>query len=332
MRKRVITTFVVIVFAVCSVLPVSATTTAGGYLFSVFDNLILANIRFVGCQYSNYNYANGVITLQISPTSGHWSMWIPLGNTPYAGYNHVTASAFAIYSPYSVTVSGDTVTPFVAPGLVYTNSGKENYIIFSQNGNSNIAAPFWRCDIPAITGGNNQFFNYYYVIYSNTTNSGKITITIDNYKLSAMLRAYSMTEAEDQRSFMALYTQQISNYSSNWTTGDVSGLMEDVGDISSEIKRTTTGGQSAYQILEEANTISNQLFNGKGGVTDKLKDVQTGFSGGIDNIAVKAMGVIPFITVLGNFLKDNWLLSTFVAVSAALLVAGYIIKMLRRDG
>lgn len=330
-KKRVITLFVVFVFVISCVLPVTASTTKSGYLFSVFDNLILARVRFSNCTYSNYNYTDGVITLTIKPNGNNWAMWIPIGNTPYEGYSHITASAFAVYSPYNVTVSGSDGV-YIAPGLIYSNSGDDNYIVFSQDGNSQTLSPYWRCDVPSVSGGNNQFFNYYYVIYSNITNNVNIIITIDNYKLSAMLRLYDMTNLEDQRSFMALYTQQISNVRSSWTTGDVSGMVDDVGDIAASISKTPIeGGKSAYSSLDTMASAYKNRVEGPGGVRDQLKTVDSGYSKSVDDIASKALGVVPFVTILGNFIKNNWLVSAFIGVSVALLLAGYVINMLRRD-
>lgn len=330
-KKRVITFVVFLVFAISFVLPISATTTKGGYLFSVFEDLILARIRFSNCTYSNYNNTNGVITLTIKPNGNNWAMWIPIGNTPYQGYSHVTASAFAVYSPYNVTVSGSDGV-YIAPGLVYSSSGEDNYIVFSQDGNSQTLLPYWRCDIPAVSGGNNQFFNYYYVIYSNITNNVNITITINNYKLSAMLRLYDMTDENDQRSFMALYTQQISSVKSTWTTGDVSGMVDDVGDIATAISKTPIeGGKSAFASLDTMASDYKNRVEGPGGVRDQLKTADSGYAKSVDDIASKALGVVPFVTILGNFIKNNWLVSAFIGVSVALLLAGYVINMLRRD-
>ena len=331
LKKRVITFFVIFVFAITFVFPVSASTTKDGYLFSVFEDLILARIRFSNCTYSNYSNTDGVIALTIKPNGNNWAMWLPIGNTPFQGYSHVTASAFAVYSPYNVTVSGSSDV-YIAPGLIYSNSGSDYYIVFSQNGNSQILEPYWRCDIPAVSGGNNQFFNYYYVIYGNVTNNVSITITINNYKLSAMLRLYDMTDVNDQRSFMSLYTQQISNVKSTWTTGDVSGMVDDVGDIATAISKIPIeGGKSAYASLDTMASDYKNRVEGPGGVRDQLKTVDSGYAKSVDDIASKALGVVPFVTILGNFIKNNWLLSAFIGVSVALLLAGYVINMLRRD-
>ena len=332
-KKRVIIPFFLLFVVAFSVFPVFSASTPGdtGYLFTVFDSITRNSIKSTNCSFSDFNKANGVITLKVSPISTNWALWIPVGNTPYAGYDNITDSAFAVYSPYNITVSGSTDV-YIAPGLMYSNSDRSNFIIFSQGDNSQTVAPFWRCDIPAVGGGNKQFFNYYYVVYGNSLNTLNISVSFDNYKLSAMIKHYEMAISEDQRAFMALYCQQISNYRSNWTTGDVSGIVDDLGDISTAISNTDLdGGKSAFAGLQQGVSVLDNGLNGPGGVVDQLNNVKQGYTNSINSVTSKAIGVVPFLTVLGNFISNNWLLTSLIGVSVALFIAGFIITMLRRD-
>lgn len=330
-KKRVIIPLILLVVVVYSVVPVFADTASDGYLFTVFDFISLSSIKQTNCTFSDFNKSDGVITLTVHSTSSNWALWIPIGNTPFNGYGHLTAAAFAIYSPYKVSVSAPSGI-YIAPGLVYSNSGEDSYIIFSQGGNSQTVEPFWRCDIPAIGGGTNQFFNYYFVIYGNSRITSNISITLDNYKLSSMIRLYDMVKAEDQRAFMSLYTQQISNYRSEWTTGDVSGIVDDLGDIATSITNTSlSGGKTAYASLTYGASILDSQLNGSGGVVDQLNGAKQGFSQSVNTVSSKAFGVVPFISLLGNFINNNWLLTSFIGISVALFVAGFVITMLRRD-
>lgn len=332
-KKRVIIPlllFIVVSFSVVPVFSVNDLATSGT-LINVFDFISSNRIKESNCSFTDFNKADGVITLTVHAQSPNWALWIPIGNTPYDGYGHLTSTAFAIYSPYNVSVSAPSGI-YIAPGLIYSNSGEDKYIIFSQGGNSQSVEPFWRCDVPAISGGNKQFFNYYFVIYGNSITTSNISISFDNHLLSSMIRLYDLITDEDQRAFMALYTQQISNFRSNWTTGDVSGIVDDLGDISNAISNTQLeGGKSAFATLSQASDVMDQLINKPGGVVDQLNNSKQGFAQSINTVTSKAVGVVPLITVLGNFIGNNWLLTSLIGVSVSLFVAGFVITMLRRD-
>ena len=333
LKKRVIIPLLLLFTISVAVVPVfSADDLAtGGTLINVFDFISISSIKQSNCTFSDFNKADGVITLTVHSQSPNWALWIPIGNTPFDGYGHLTSTAFAVYSPYNVSVSGPSGI-YIAPGLIYSNSGKDNYIIFSQGGNSQTVKPFWRCDVPAISGGTNQFFNYYFVIYGNSRITSNISISFDNHLLSSMIRLYDMANYDDQRAFMSLYTQQISNFRSNWTTGDVTGIVNDLGDISTAISNTDLqGGKTAYAGLNQLGYFFDNSLNGSGGVVDQLNNAKNGFSQSINTVTSKAVGVVPFLTVLGNFINNNWLLTSFIGVSVALFVAGIVITMLRRD-
>lgn len=332
-NKRVIIPLLLLISISVAVVPVFSTDNlaTGGILINVFDFISISSIRESNCTFSDFNKSNGVITLTVHAQSPNWALWIPIGNKPSNGYRHLTSTSFAVYSPYNVSVNGPSGI-YIAPGLIYSNSGEDNYIIFSQCGNSKIVQPFWRCDVPAISGGTNQFFNYYFVIYGNSTITSNISISFDNYLLSSMIRLYDLTSYEEQRAFMALYTQQISNYRSNWTTGDVTGIVDDLGDIATAITKTDlSGGKSAFAGLNQLGYFFDNSLNGSGGVVDQLNNAKQSFSQSINSVTSKAVGVVPFLTVLGNFINNNWLLSSFIGVSVALFVAGIVITMLRRD-
>lgn len=332
-KKRVIIPLLLFIVVSVAVVPVFSADelSTGGTLINVFDFISINSIKESNCTFSDFNKADGVITLTVHAQSPNWALWIPIGNTPTVGYGHLTSTSFAVYSPYNVSISAPSGI-YIAPGLIYSNSGKDNYIIFSQGGNSQTVQPFWRCDVPAISGGTNQFFNYYFVIYGNSTITSNISISFDNHLLSSMIRLYDLTTYEDQRAFMSLYTQQISNFRSNWTTGDVSGIVDDLGDISTAISNTVLeGGKDAYSKLQGGSELLDRQFNGSGGAVDKLSDVKTGFNQSMNTITDKAVAINSFLNVIGNFVNNNWLLTSFLGVSVALFVAGFIITMLRRD-